>query len=181
MAAPASSIAVGDGVSASRLPDSFALRLRLRPDEVLAALEQDRDVDVLAGMPEPDAEMARFIALVREGGFVLRRSPSTLRADDGDDAGQRIELLASVSEAEHGSLLEARFRFQPLRGGYWALGSFAFALAIGTPQALVVTALLFLLVHVPSDLDTRRLELVAKLSDTLGPHLLAEDRPVPYR
>jgi hypothetical protein len=165
----------------SRVPESFALRLRLSPDEVLAALQKDRDVDVLAGMPAPDAEIARFIALVREGGFVLRRSPSASRADEPDDAGQRIELLATVSEAAHGSLLEARFRFQPLRGGYWALGSFAFALAIGTPQALVVTALLFLLVNVPSDIDARRLELVAKLSDTLGPHLVDDDRPVPYR
>jgi hypothetical protein len=160
------------------VPDSFELRLKLQPDEVLAALEKDRDVDVLDGVPDPEDDVARFIALVREGGFVLRRS-ATL-SDDGE-GNQRIELFANVLEAEHGSVLEARFRFQPLRGGYWALGSFAFALAIGTPQALVVTALLFLLVHVPSDVDARRLELVAKLSDTLGPHLVEDERPVPYR
>ena len=161
------------------VPDSFELRLSLQPDEVLAALEKDDDVDVIDRVPDPDAEVARFIALVREGGFVLRRS-TTLSGDDRA-GNQRIELFANVLEAEHGSVLEARFRFQPMRGGYWALGSFAFALAIGTPQALVVTALLFLLVHVPSDVDARRLELVAKLSDTLGPHLVEDERPVPYR
>ena len=162
----------------SRVPDSFALRLRLQPDEVLVALGKDDDVDVLADMPAADAEVSRFIALVREGGFVLRRSGA--ESDDAD-GNQRIELFASVRDAEHGSVVEARFRFQPMRGGYWVLGSFAFALAVGTPQALVVTALLFLLVHVPSDLDARRLELVAKLSDTLGPHLIEDARPVPYR
>jgi|SRR5688500_6423741 hypothetical protein len=162
----------------SRVPDSFALRLRLPPDEVLVALGKDDDVDVLADMPEADAEVSRFIALVREGGFVLRRSGA--ESDEGD-RNQRIELFATVLAAEHGSVVEARFRFQPMRGGYWVLGSFAFALAVGTPQALVVTALLFLLVHVPSDLDARRLELVAKLSDTLGSHLIEDARPVPYR
>ncbi len=163
----------------SRVPDSFSLRLRLPPERVIDELEKDDDVDVLAGMPEPGVEVARYIALIREGGFVLRRSATEI---DGEDEGnQRIELLATVSEAEHGSVLEARFRFQPMRGGYWVLGSFAFALAIGTPQALVVTALLFLLVHVPGNVDARRLELVAKLSDTLGPHLVDEQRPVPYR
>jgi hypothetical protein len=162
----------------SRVPDSFALRLRLQPDEVLAALGKDDDVDVLADMPEADVDVSRFIALVRDGGFVLRRS---WVESDERDRNQRIELFATVLEAEHGSVVEARFRFQPMRGGYWVLGSFAFALAVGTPQALVVTALLFLLVHVPSDLDARRLELVAKLSDTLGPHLIEDARPVPYR
>jgi hypothetical protein len=166
-------------MTSSRVPDSFELRLKLPPERVLVELEKDRDVDVLAGLPEPGTEVARYIALVREGGFVLRRSPSAIEADE--DGNQRIELLATVSEAEHGSVLEARFRFQPMRGGYWVLGSFAFALAIGTPQALVVTALLFLLVHVPTNVDALRLELVAKLSDTLGPHLVDEERAVPYR
>ena len=170
------------------VPHRFAIVVSCSPAKVLRRLARDRETDLVKAMPRARERRPLFLLFEEEGGFRLVKAPPLVERpmDELSDTLQRLELRARVRALEDGrSEVAIRFRWRVSRLGWLSLvplasfvtTAWAFYGAIGV--AVVVAAFVFL--HWPRDVHTRRLELVAKLSDALGSVLESGASSAPYR
>jgi hypothetical protein len=105
-----------------------------------------------------------------------------LRAGRSD---QNLQVDASLVPLADGvSKLHLSFRWSVSRTGYLSLFPFAvlaYAMWAWSPFAFAAIVVGYLSLHVPRDVQGRRLELISKLSDAFGSHIVDERDGEPYR
>jgi hypothetical protein len=182
---------VGVRISRDRppIPQTFTLEVSCAPAEAIDRLLGARDVDLVTGMPAARAPRSGFLVWRESDGFTLMKAPPHVRtpADELSAEFQNLRVRGTVSPRRNeGSEVHVAFRWSPSRLGYltllWPLPLFLFFawLAYGFVAVAIVIAV-YVVVVWPRDVQSRRRELVSKLSDALGPVLTSGAGAGPYR
>ena len=174
--------------SAQNVPREFEFSVRLPIASIPKELGSSREVSLVDRRPRAAEKRRRFLLMKRAGGFVLVKAPRQIRSPGDEAAGelQTLELHADLTEANEGQTRMALlFRWRISRTGYLSLWPFT-VLAVGAwvfygVFGLMPVVLGFVVLHWPRDVRERRLELVSKISESLGQHLVESDAARMYR
>lgn len=170
-----------------RIPSTFTLMVSCTPAEAIERICAARGVTLVASMPRADAPRTEMIVQRRGDGLELTKAPPRVRTPVDDLTGplQHIVARINATKAEGATEVRVAFGWRPARTGYislWPLSILLLTLgsALGPPAIAIVLAG-FVIAHWPRDVQARRLALIAKLSDALGPVLVDGERSEPYR
>ena len=168
------------------IPKAFTLELSCAPAEAVDRLLGAPDVDFVTAMPAAKAPRRGFLVWRDRDGFTLMRAPPRIRTPSDELAGEFQNLrvrgtLRPRGDAE--SSVHVEFRWSPSRLGYlsllWPLPLFLFF--AWHVYGFVAVAVVYAIVVWPRDVQSRRRELVSKLSDAFGPVLTGGTPVGPYR
>ncbi len=179
------------------LPRQFVYHVDLSPAEVLERVQDDPEVQVVAGFPARGRSDRKFLAEFAQGGFrVCQNVAAGGNVDTGPAVLRRLALEAELVPTPRGTLVRARFDRGPLSRQasfyiMWA-ASFAWLGLTGVTAAKLGLVGAFLLLTIPAfvyDLmratgsDEDRLELLNLMSHLLGPVVLGDnpEENMPYR
>lgn len=178
------------------LPEALTYHVDLTPNEVLARLRSDADVQILQGFPARGRSQRRFLAEIGPQRFRVCQNLTQGQVDTGPAVMQRMTLEASLTQLPQGTAVSLRFARGPLtrQASFWIMwtASFAWLGLTGLTTAKLGLVAAFMLLTVPAfiyDLtrargtDEERLELLNLMEHLLGPSLVGEDplENTPYR
>jgi hypothetical protein len=170
------------------VPRSFDLVVDLEPAKVMKKVARLPDVEKVTRLPGAAEPRKKFLLRERGDGFTLIKAAKQVRvpSDDLLSELQTLSARVGVESVEGGhSTMHVSFHWRVSRSGYislWPFSVFAFvAWSVYGAIGLASVVLGFGALHWPRDVRERRLELVSKLSDALGPHIVNADATGPYR
>jgi hypothetical protein len=180
-----------------QIPREFAYHVELSPRELLARVEADPDVQMIAGFPARGRSDRKFLVeRVGHGFRVCQNLANSGAVDTGPAVLRRLSLEAELIPTPRGTLVRARFARGPLSRQasfyiMWA-ASFAWLGLTGITGAKLGLIAAFLALTVPAfvyDLmratgsDDDRVQLLNLMSQLLGPALIGDnpEENMPYR
>jgi hypothetical protein len=178
------------------LPEALTYHVDLTPNEVLARLRGDGDVQVVQGFPARGRTQRRFLAEIGPQRFRVCHNVTQGQVDTGPAAMHRMTLEAALTPLPQGTAVSLRFARGPLtrQASFWVMwtASFAWLGLTGLTTAKLGLVAAFMLLTVPAfiyDLtrargtDEERIELLNLMEHLLGPSLVGEDplENTPYR
>lgn len=170
------------------VPRSFELIVDLAPAKVIKKVVKQADVEKVTGLPGAAEPRRTYLLREERDGFTLIKAPRQVHTPSDELLAELQTLSAHAAvdstDDEH-TRLRVSFQWSVSRSGYlslWPFSMLAFAAwfvygAFGLAPVVIGFAAL----HWPRDVKERRLELVSKLSDALGPYIVKRDAKGPYR